>query len=404
MFKSLRLSLAVVLGAAVVAWLAWVSFRTEPVLVDLHTVAVAPMQVTVNVDGETRIREIYEIAAPIDGFAQRSPVEVGDPVVKDETVVAIVEPVRPSLLDARSRLQANAALQEAEASLLVAQTDHARAIEERTHAQNNFQRVQTLVERGVSSLTQLEDADEQLDIAEAAVNASAARIRMAEGALASARAALIEPGSQDAAEGMSCCVPLLAPADGVVLDVDVISARPVAAGTRLATVGDPTDLEIIADLLSVDAVRLSPGARAIVERWGGAGVLSAELLRVQPSARTEVSALGIEEQRVDAIFALTTPAAERRTLGDGFSVFLRIVEWQDAAVLQVPLGATFRLGDRWGVFVVSDGVARQRVVDLGRRNTTTAQVLDGLEPGERVVTHPSDALADGSPVIERSAG
>lgn len=398
--KSLRLFFFVLLGGGLLAGLLWLTFRTEPVLVDLQEVALGPMQVTVDVDGKTRIRDIYEVSAPIAGLARRSPVSVGDTVVSGETVVAFVDPVAPSLLDTRSRLQADAAVSEAEAGLLVAQTDLARAQEQLRSAQSQFDRTQTLVSRGVVSVTQLEDANERLAIANAAEAAALARISMAQSSVERAQAELIEPGNERDRDG-ACCVPLYAPANGRVLAIDQISARPVNAGTRLVTIGDPSNLEIVADILSVDAVRLDVGARAIVDRWGGSAPLEAQLIRIEPAARTEVSALGIEEQRVDAIFELISPLEGRTALGDGFSVFLRVVEWQGDDVLQVPLSATFRLGDAWGVFVVEDGVASQVQVTLGHRNARDVEVLSGLAAGAWVVTHPSDDLADGSAVLQR---
>lgn len=398
--KSLRLSFLILLGGGLLAGLLWLSFRAEPVLVDMQEVILGPMQVTVDVDGKTRIRDIYEVSAPIAGLARRSPVAVGDAVIAGETVVAFVDPIAPSLLDTRSRVQADAAVSEAEAGLLVAQTDLARAQEQLRSARSQFERTQTLVSQGVVSVTQLEDANERLAIANAAEAAALARISMAQSSLERAQAELIEPGNERDRDG-ACCVPLYAPANGRVLAIDQISARPVTSGTRLVTIGDPSNLEIVADILSVDAVRLEVGARAIVDRWGGPAQLEAELIRIEPAARTEVSALGIEEQRVDAIFELISPLQDRAALGDGFSVFLRVVEWQGDDVLQVPLSATFRLDNAWGVFAVEDGVASQLQVTLGHRNTHSVEVLSGLAAGVWVVTHPSDDLADGSAVLQR---
>lgn len=387
-------------GIVVLGALLWFSFRPDPVPVDLYTVTSGPLQVTVDADGQTRVRDLYEMAAPITGVARRSPVAVGDPVIGGETVVAFVEPVAPGLLDIRSRLQADAQVSEAEAALHVAETDLRRVAEEQTHATAQFDRTRSLVERGVSSITQLEDARQRLAMADATVEAASARIDMARGALDRARAALIEPDMADTDDG-ACCVPLLAPVDGVVLAVDVISARPVTAGTRLATIGDPRDLEIVADLLSSDAVRLAPGARAVVERWGGDAPLSAQLRRIEPKARTDISALGIEEQRVDALFDLTSAPTEHRDLGDGFSVFLRIIEWEAEDALQIPLSATFRDDKGWAVFIVENNVAHQRAVSLGRSAARMVQVLDGLAAGEVVITHPSDDLEDGGRVVQR---
>lgn len=390
-----------VVGGAILAALLYVTFRTEPIPVDLHEIASGPLQVSVDADGRTRIRDIYEVAAPITGTALRSPVQVGDTVIAGQTVVAEVEPVAPSLLDSRTRMQAEATIAEAQAALNVAETDHRRAQEEQTYAQMQFERMQVLVERGVSSITAMEDVTQRLAIADAAVEAAAARIDIARSTLERSRAALMGPETANAGNG-DCCVEIVAPADGVVLSVANISERPVAAGAPLMSIGNPGELEIVADLLSSDAVRLSPGAVAIVERWGGPDPLMAELDRVEPSARTHISALGIEEQRVDAIFRLTSPPEERAGLGDGFSTFLRIIEWQAEDVLQVPLSALFRRGEDWAVFVADGNTAREIIVELGRRSDRFAVVTGGLEPGMMVVTHPNDDIADGSPVIDRT--
>ncbi len=388
------------LGAVILAGLAYVSFRTDPVPVDLAQVTRGPLEITINADGETKVRDLYEVASPIAGLALRSPVEVGDPVVAGETVVAIVQPASSGLLDTRTRLQAEATLQEARAALHVAQADLQRAEKARDFAQTHFDRTQALVSRGVSSLTALEDASQQLAVSQASVEAQQARIDIAQGTIERAEASLLEPG--EAAENpASCCVQITAPADGVVLSIAKISQRPVAAGAPLVSIGDPTDLELVADILSSDGVRLSTGARAYVDRWGGADLLDARLDRIEPMASTKVSALGIEEQRVDAYFTLTSPSEDRPSLGDGFAVFLRIVEWRAEDVLQVPLSAIFRQGTDWAVFVVNDGVAERRVIDVGRRNGQVTEVISGLAEGEEVITHPSDDITDGTRIAKR---
>jgi HlyD family secretion protein len=394
--RTIGLSLA---GAALIGGLAFVAFRTDPVPVDLIEVAAAPMQVTIDADGRTRIRDLYEVASPIAGTALRAPVAVGDPVVAGETVVARVEPATPGLLDARARAQAEAAVAEAEAALEVARSDLARAEEEEVFAQMQFDRTQTLVQRGVATITQLETATQSLAVAEAAVTAARSRIAMADGTLDRARAALVGP--EEPTAEVECCIDLTAPSDGVVLSIATISEHPVQAGAPLITLGEPAELEIVADLLSFDAVRIGPGTRAIVERWGGPDPLEAELRRIDPAAETRVSALGIEEQRVDVIFDIVTPAEARPGLGHGFSVFLRIVEWEADDVVQVPLGALFRRDGDWAVFVVEGGVVEERAVRLGRRGARMTQVLSGLAPGETIVTHPSEAVAEGVQVIDR---
>ncbi|MCU0911894.1 MAG: HlyD family efflux transporter periplasmic adaptor subunit [Rhodobacteraceae bacterium] len=388
--------------AGIVAALLVVTFRTEPIPVDLADVTRAPMRITVNADGRTRIREIYEVASPVAGTARRSPVAVGDPVVAGETVVAVVEPVAPALLDARTRAQAEAALREAEAAVAVAEAQEHQAGEDLAYSRSQFERARTLVERGVASVTRLEDASQALASHEAALATARSQLSAARSSRDRAAAALVEPGTGSDGDG-GCCVALTAPVDGVVLDIGQISERPVSMGTPLVSVGDPADIEIVADLLSADAVRLAPGALAEVDRWGGPAPLQARLRAIDPVARTKVSALGIEEQRVDAVFDLLSPPEARPGLGGGFAVFLRVVEWETGSALQLPLSALFRQGDGWAVFAVSGGTARRVPVEIGRRNGETAEVLSGLEEGDRVVTHPNDALSDGAPVVERVA-
>lgn len=389
--------LAIVGIGALVVW----GLRPEPVPVDLATITVGEMTLTVDADGQTRIRNVFEVATPISGRAQRSPVRVGDRVIGGKTVVAVVRPVVSELLDARSRSQAEAAVAEAEAALRVTMSQVKQAEEDLTYANAQHTRVLTLVERGVASTSRLEDVTQQLAIKEATLEAAHSSRAMAEGALARAQAVLIDPDPESETNG-ACCVELHAPADGVVLSVKSLSERPVTMGMLLLTIGQPTDLEIVADLLSADSVRVAPGSRAVVERWGGDQPLEAILRRIEPSARTKVSALGIEEQRVDVVFDLLSPPKDRQGLGDGFAVFLRVVEWRRENVTQVPLSALFRSNGDWFVFRVSENIASRVPVTVGRRNDRMAEVLDGLSPGDLVVTHPSDPVRDSVEIVDRA--
>jgi len=400
MAYSSRTIVLICLGTAIMAGLAFVSFRPDPIPVDLAIVSRGPLEVTINAEGETKVRDLYEVASPIAGMALRSPVDVGDLVTAGETVVAIVQPASSGFLDARSRLQAEAALHEARATRQVAQAELQRAQQTLIFARSQFQRTQSLVNRGVASITKLEDDDQKFAIAEAAVEAAQARIDVADGTIERVQASLLQPDITTH-EVASCCVQITAPADGVVLSVAMISQRPVTAGAPLLSIGDPKNLELVADILSNDGVRLSPGALAYVDRWGGGGQLKARLDRIEPKARTKVSALGIEEQRVDVYLTLTSPPEEHLTLGDGFAVFLRIVEWRDDDVIQIPLSAIFRQEENWAVFVANDGIAEQRSVVLGRRNEQMTEVNEGLVVGEKVVTHPSDAISHGVSLSER---
>jgi HlyD family secretion protein len=391
MAHSTRTLVLIGIGVSIVAGLSYVSFRADPVAVDLAEVTRGALEVTVNADGETKVRDLFEIASPIEG----------DVVKAGETIVAIVRSATSGLLDARAQLQAEAALQEALAAHHVAEADLKRAQEIQHFAQSQFERTQALVTRGVTSITRLEDDSQKLAVANAAMEAAQARIEMAQSTIERARASLLSPDA--AASSLdACCVQLTSPADGVVLSVAAISERPVSIGTPLVSIGDPDQLELVADILSNDAVRLKPGALAYVERWGGGEILEARLDRINPKARTKVSALGIEEQRVDAFFNLVSPTAARASLGDGFSVFLRIVEWRADDVLQIPLSAVFRTEDGLAVFVAFEGIAQSRAVTLGRRNNRMVEVRSGLKQAEMVVTHPSNAISDGVKLVDRS--
>jgi len=389
-------------GVLTAGMLGIVAFRTEPVSVDIATAERGPMQVTVNVEGKTRIAEIYDVAAPIRGVARRSPVRVGDTVEAGETVVATINPAASDPLDPRSRVQAEAAIREAQAGLQMSRSNLRQTQEELSLAESEYRRTKQLVDRGVASLTRLENAEQTLGVRQAAHEAAISNLEMAKGALDRARAALIEPGD-DAIKIEDCCLEIMAPVDGRVLEIETISERPVAAGARLLSIGQPGDLEIVADVLSNDAVRLEVGDRAIVERWGGPGTLEARLSEIEPSAYTKVSALGIEEQRVDVVFDLVSPKEERPSLGHGYALNLRVVEWKNDDVLQIPLSALFRQGEDWAVFVTEGDEARLRLVRIGRTNDFSAEVLDGLPANSEVLVHPSERVEDGTPIVRRSA-
>lgn len=391
----------IAIGAAVLAGLGFMVFRPDPVPVDLHIINRGPMEITITADGVTRIKDIFEVSSPITGTALRSPVAVGDAVVAGETRVATVQPLAPGLLDSRSLLQAQASVQEAQAAVHVAETELARAQEDQRLAQSQFERTRTLVERDVASLTRLEDAAQRLAVANAAVEASQARIDMAQSTLERARTLLQAPQTLES-EAESCCLDIMAPASGVVLSVTSISERPVNIGAPLLSIGDPNQLEIVADLLSRDAVRIAPGTLARVDRWGGDATLMARLNRIAPTAQTQVSALGIEEQRIDAVFDIISDPAEHSGLGDGFAVLLHIIAWQNDDVLQVPLSAIFKRDDQWTVFVVTEGIADEQTITLGQRNSRFAEVLSGLRVGMQVVMHPNDALSAGDIVTLRN--
>ncbi len=398
---------SILFGAVVVAGIGAMAYQMaqpEQVPVDIHALATGPLEVTVNADGMTRIKDVYDVSAPVSGRVLRSPVAIGEQVVAGETVVARIEPGEPAFLDERARAQAEATVAQAQAALALAEANVRAAEADLNNAQKSFDRVLTLHDRNAASDAQLEQAEVALDVAAAQFDSALATRKMRESEVAAAEAVLIEPdGREDVpADATDCCITLLAPVSGQVLSVENESARPVAAGTPLLTIGPKTDLEITVDLLSTDAVRIAPGARAYVERWGGEGALGAKVREIEPAAFTKISALGIEEQRVKVLLDFTTPEADRPALGHNYRVYLRIVEWSGEDVLGVPISALFREDGDWAVFTVSEGTAALTTVEIGRRNTDLAEVLGGLASGDRVITHPSDRVAEGVLVVDRT--
>ncbi len=389
------------IGFVALAALLWLALRPQPVPVDLATVARGPLEVTVEAEGVTRIRQIYQVSAPLAGYTARSPVEVGDPVAAFETVVAAIAPAAPAFLDARAREEAEAAITEGEAALRAAEARVEQRVSDLDYATAQHDRSEALAGRGVIPQSSLDDAALRLRVAETALAAARSEREMAEATLARARAALIGPLSSDSAEASeSCCVEIKAPASGHVLSIANRSARLVQPGEPLLEIGEPGDLEIEADLLSSDTVRIAPGAAAYVERWGGPP-LAARVRRIDPAAFTKVSALGIEEQRVRVYLDFEGQAGDIDALGDNFRVYVRIVEWLGEDVLQVPISALFRNGDAWAVFRVEEMRARLAPVEIGRRNDRSAEILAGLSEGEMVVTYPGDRVAAGTSVVAR---
>lgn len=388
----------IVLLAAGLAWL----FRPQPVPVDLLTVERGPMRVTVDEDGETRIRDVFVISAPVAGVKQRITHKVGDPVAANDTVLTAIVPTDPEFLDPRTEKQAEATVKAAQAALELARADVRRAEAEFSYARSELERARRLARSGNISESELDRAEREMRIRKAALEEAQAQLGVREYELERARASLVPPSvSREQREGCDC-VNVYSPVDGRILRILSESESVVPAGAELVEVGDPGNLEIIVDLLSSDAVKVQPGQEVIVEEWGGEEPISGVVSRIEPYGFTKVSALGIEEQRVNVVIDLTTPREQWRGLGHGFRVETRIILWQSQGVLKVPLTALFRRGGDWAVFKVDNGTAHARIVEVGRRNGIEAQILDGLQEGDRIVLHPSGRVAEGIEVKQRT--
>ena len=396
-----RLLLWVPLLLLVAAAMAWL-LRPQPVPVDLATIERGLLRVTVDEEGRTRVRDVYTVAAPIRGRLQRIRAEVGDPVVAGETVLARIEPVDPVLLDLRSRREFEASASAAEAALTLVDAEIERVRAELDLARAELARARALLRTNTVSQAVVDRRASEARALEAALNEALARRQMRQFELETTRARLIQPGDERrliiAEDG--CCVPITSPVTGVVLAVLEPSETVVDPGRSLIEVGDPRALEVVVDVLSRDAVRIRPGAAATIEAWGGEP-LQATVRRIEPTGFTKVSALGVEEQRVNVVLDPVPPLDGWARLGHGYRLEARITVFEAADAVRVPLSALFRDGQRWAVFAVEDDRARLRHLEIGARDRTTAMVTDGLAPGEQVVLFPAERIADGIRLVER---
>jgi len=380
----------------------YVALRTKPVLVDVATVERGPMEVTVNEEGIARVRDVYTVSSPIAGTLERVTLDDGDPVRANKTVIASIRPLDPPFLDHRARAEAAAAVEAARSAVKLAQAEFESAGTALSLAMSEFERMKKLAGQNFVSDSALEKAGSDVKVKKAQVASAQANIHLRQAELASAEARLAQPGNARAMPAEAdCCVAITAPVNGVMLKVLKRSEQAVTAGMQIAEVGDPKNLEIAVDLLSKDAVRLHPGGKAEITDWGGGTTFTATIRRIDPAAFTKVSALGIEEQRVNV---LLDPDTVPEGLGHDYRVYVRLVVWSGKDVLTVPISALFRAGGDWAVFTAEGGRAKQRKITIDHMNSNHAEVVGGLKAGEAVILFPSDLLADGSPVEMRDKG
>lgn len=372
----------------------------RPVAVDVAEIRRGPLVVTITDDGRTRIRERYVVSAPLSGRLVRIRLKPGDPVVAHETQLTTIEPSDPTLLDPRAIAQAEARVKSAEARLGQANPRFDSAKVALNHAETEFGRIQKLVDKNAGSQQELDNLKVAFQQAGNEYEASRFEVEIAGFELEVARAALTH--GTDGKPSGDWSFPLTSPISGRVLRVFQESATIVNPGDQILEIGDPADLEVEVDVLSRDAVRIRPGGRVMLEQWGGSESIAARVRLIEPSAFTKVSALGIEEQRVNVIIDFADTPESRPPLGDGYRVEAAIVEWESENVLTVPTGALFRIDDDWAVFVVQRNRAKLTKVELGRRNDNDAEVVKGLEEGNRVILYPGDRIENGISISERS--
>jgi HlyD family secretion protein len=389
--------LLILAGLLIVGLFVW-AFMPKAIEVQTALVTKGNFQQIIEEEGKTRVRERYVVSAPLMGQLERITLKAGD-VVKQDQVVALIVPTAPALLDARSERELTERVGTAEAQLSrsIAEVARAQAALEKSRADLN--RAKKLVKENFISAAQLEQAELEFKISARDLDAARQGRHAAEHDLAVARAALLQ-----LRDGSGTGKPterrwqVRAPVAGHVLKVLQESEGVVAVGTPLLEIGEPRDLEIVSDILTTDAVNIKPGDPVRIERWGRPEPLEGRVRRVEPSAFTKVSALGVEEQRVNVVIDIVTPASEWSSLGDGYRVDVKVVVFSTANAIKVPVSALFRRDSQWAVFVVENGRAKIRPIELAHRSGLDAMVTKGLQPDERVIVYPGDRVRDGAKV------
>ena len=378
----------------------------KPVEVDLAAATRGPLQVTVDEDGQTRIKEKYIVSSPVGGQLVRINLKAGDPIEAGKSILATIRPSDPTILDARQVAEAEARVAAARVTIERAgarkgQTDAAKEL-----AESQYARAQQLFESNSLSQSEFDAAlaiarQRAEELRAATFDEEIARFELQQAEAALLRVQPTTSGSADAVGAMQN-FEITSPIDGNVLRVLQESATVVQPGTELLEVGNRADLEIVIDVLSTDAVQIQPGAEVWLEHWGGDHPLRANVRRIEPAAFTKISSLGVEEQRVNVIADFDEPSERISPLGDGFRVEARIVTWKGSDVLRIPASAPFRIGGDWFVFRNVDGRARKTRIELGHRNAMEAEVLGGLNEGDSIVAYPDDRISDGVQLIDRS--
>lgn len=398
--RSWKLLLLVIVAAGIV-----MALQPRPVPVDLTQVVRGPLEVTLDHEGKTRVRDRFIVSTPLAGRISRIDLEPGDRVSRERTLLATVKSQDPEFLDPRSKAEAEARVLAARSALERAGAERSRLEVDHRQAETDLKRARQLLERGVLSQSDFDTAESRAASLQQALESAKAAIRVTRFELQAAEARLLEPRPDDElrpALSDHRFVRIYAPIDGIILRRFRESAAVVPEAEPLLEIADLTSLEVVADFLSTDAVVIRPGMPVIIDRWGGESALAGKVRRIEPGGFMKISALGVEEQRVNVVVDFEDPSEAWQRLGDEYRVEVRVVTWRADDVLLVPIGALFRRGDDWAVFVVDGDLARLRTVELGRRDSLQAEVIEGLEVGEQVIMYPPDRVTEGVEVVSRA--
>lgn len=381
------------LGVAVIATVVWL-LRPAPDPVSIAVAERGPLAETVEEEGVTRVRERYEITSPVAGWAPRITLDPGDPVGAGDVLVAL-DPMPAAALDPRARAEASASVERARAALRGERARLEAVRASARYAGAESRRLTALRLDGQVSRSEVERAAAEAERSAAELESARYAVEVAQQELAAAEARLQYAGRGDSPER----IPVEAPVDGVVLAVQHESRGVVSAGEPLLVIGNPASLEVVIEVLSASAVRIEPGMEVRLHRWGGPDSLPGRVRRVEPAGFTEISALGVEEQRVRVIADITAPHEQWRGLGDAYRVEAEFVLWSADDVLQIPETALFETDDGYAVYVIADGVARKRDVRVGHEGGLDVEIRKGLAEGEHVVLQPSREISDGTRVV-----
>lgn len=392
--KSTNSMIAFVALAGMLALGIYIAIKPKPVPVDLAKIEAGPMQVTINEEGVTRVRNIYQVFPPISGHLDRISLEEGDSVTANTTVIGRIHPADPPFLDQRTQAEIAASIDAARSSVRLAEVNLSRAEADAKLAEVEFQRSLELQRNDFVSQAALDKKETEVLLKRAEVDRAKANISLRNAELKALEARQTQPNTlRSSDENKTCCIDIMAPVSGTILKIFNKSEQVVLSTNPIMEIGNPKDIEVAIDLLSSDAVRVREGAQVIIGEWGGDKPLTGIVRRIDPAGFTKVSALGIEEQRVNVVLDLDTIPD---TLGHGYRVFANFVIWSKENVLQVPIGALFRKDGDWTVFVREDNRVAYQQITIGNMNDQMAEILDGLEPDQEVVLFPNDQLADGS--------
>ncbi len=390
----------ILLTVVIVAALGY-GFWPKPLWVEAATVARQPLRVTIDAEGKTRLIDRYVLSAPVAGYLHRIDWNIGDGVRKGQPLVSI-DPLPSEVLDPRRRAQAEARVAASEASLQAAQQTVTAARAEADYAKLDFERLTALCQRQcVVTQSDRDRAESRARQTQAQLRSAQFAVEVAQHEVEAAKTALRYSAAQPGGAARETVI-VRAPVDGQVLARPRQSEGVVEMGAALLEVGDPRALEIAVDVLSPDAVRIRPGTPVTLERWGGEQPLEGITRTVEPVGFTKLSALGVEEQRVWVVADLRSPTEAWSRLGDGYRVEASFIVWQGENVLQIPASALFRQGEGWAVFMVENGQAHRRAVEIGQRGGLVVEIRSGLSEGERVIPHPDDALQEGAAVQVRT--